>query len=129
MPKAARGDPLRPIVVFALFQGKTPTLLKMALDTGATYTVIPPKAALAIGCDPSRAKRRIQMVTASGVEHVPVVVIPKITCLGVEVAKLEAVCHDLPPSMVEGLLGLNFLIHFKPFRRFAKAIGVAHGSI
>lgn len=116
----------QPIVVFTLFRGKTPKLLKMVLDTGATYTVIPAKAAVAMGCDPARSRRRIQMVTASGVEYVPLVVVPKVHCLGVEVTKLEVVCHDLPPaSTVEGLLGLNFLIHFEPFQHFLKALGTS----
>lgn len=84
--------------------------IKMALDTGATYTMISVEAAIAVGCDPFQAKRRIEITTGSGVEYVPVVVIPEFKTFGVRIRNLEVICHNLPPqSPVEGLLGLNFL--------------------
>jgi len=84
--------------------------LKMALDTGATYTMIPVEAAVAIGCDPLRSRRKIEITTGSSTEYVPLITVPKFRALGVEIKNMDVVCHDLPPqSPVEGLLGLNFL--------------------
>lgn len=51
--------------------------LKMALDTGATYTMIPVEAAVTIGCDPSRSHRKIEITTGNSIEYVPIVTIPK----------------------------------------------------
>ena len=51
--------------------------LKMILDTGATLTTIPSEIALTIGCDPTKSKRRIEMITASGIEYAPLIIIPK----------------------------------------------------
>lgn len=84
--------------------------LKMAVDTGATYTMIPLEAAVAAGCDPVRARRKIEITTGSGVEYVPLVTVPKFRAFGVEIKNMEVICHNLPAqSPVEGLLGLNFL--------------------
>lgn len=84
--------------------------LKMAIDTGATYTMIPFEAAIAIGCEPLRAQRRIEITTGSSIEYVPIITIPKFRVFGIEIKDMEAICHNLPSqSPVEGLLGLNFL--------------------
>jgi len=95
----------------------------MVLDTGATTTIIPPKVAAAIGCDPAKSTQRVSIITASGLEYLPVVRVPLVICLGQRVQSLSVACHDLPPeSTVDGLLGLDFL-HFVPaFREFQQAI-------
>jgi predicted aspartyl protease len=87
-------------------------LVRMILDTGATYTMIHPDALVKIGCEPlSLEKRRI--VTASGVEFVSFTPLPEIRVLGQTFHDLEICVHDLPQSLpAEGLLGLNFLRHF-----------------
>ena len=102
---------------------RRPLLLRLLVDTGATYTMIPMKAAMAIGCDPSIATRRIPIVTVSAVEYTPVVTIPMLTCLGHPFRAVEVACHDLPPqSAVDGLLGLNVLSQLAPFRAFIESI-------
>jgi len=85
----------------------------MILDTGATLTTVPHAVALLIGCDPTKASRRIEIMTASSVEVASLIVIPTIQALGKTLKRVEAVCHDLPAvSSVVGLLGLSFLKHF-----------------
>lgn len=71
--------------------------LKMALDTGATYTIISIEAAMAIGCDPAHAQSKTEITTGSGVEYVPIVTIPKFRALGIEVKNIPVACHNLPP--------------------------------
>ncbi len=91
----------------------------MILDTGATATIIPPQIAIGIGCDPSKSERRVPIITASGLEYLPVIVIPEIACLGKHLLNFEVVCHTLPPqSTMEGLLGLDFLIHLPAYQQF-----------
>jgi len=84
--------------------------LKMAVDTGATYTMIPIEAAVGIGRSPLRSTRKIEITMGGSVEYVPVVTIPKVRVFGKEIKNLQVICHNLPQtSPVEGLLGLNFL--------------------
>ena len=97
--------------------------IKMAMDTGATYTMIPMELAADIGYDPGTSKKRIEISTARGTVFVPLIKISSISCWGMKVKNLEVVCHDLPPqSPVEGLLGLNFLLHFYVFLKFPEKI-------
>lgn len=88
-------------------------LVDMALDTGATYVMIPWDIAEAIGYDPAVSRSRVNMTTASSVEVAPLITVQKVKALGQEVEDVDVVCHDLPPgSRVQGLLGLSFLKHF-----------------
>ena len=85
----------------------------MALDTGATYTVIPWDVAERLGYDPAVATRRVVITTASAIERVPLIVLERMRVLDVEAREVEVVVHDLPPkSRVDGLLGLSFLRRF-----------------
>ena len=84
--------------------------IKMAVDTGATYTMISVEAAITAGCNPNLSQRKIEITTGSNVEYVPLVTIPEFRAFGKKIKKFDVICHNLPsPSPVEGLLGLNFL--------------------
>ncbi len=79
--------------------------------------------AAAIGCDPAKSKRRISIITASGLEYLPLVKIPLMACMGQPARNLSVACHDLPPdSTVDGLLGLDFLRHVSAFQKFRQSI-------
>lgn len=102
---------------------KQSIFIKIAVDTGASFTMISIEAALAIGINPSKSMRHIEITTANGIVFVPVIKIPSFKCFGVELKNIEAVCHNLPPeSCVEGLLGLNFLKGAKVIIDFSKNI-------
>jgi len=105
------------------FGPKGSVTIRMAFDTGATTTFIPPDVAIAIGCDPAKATRRYPMITASSIEYAPALHIPRVACLGKSVEALEVVCHRLPAeSIVQGLLGLDFLRQVPVFQEFEKKI-------
>ena len=100
----------------------------MALDTGATFVMLPWAVAEALGYDPAVSRKRINVHTASSVEVVPVVTVGSIKALGVEVTGVEAACHDLPPgSGVQGLLGLSFLRHLDVDLHFKRMVLEARG--
>ena len=101
----------------------TERIIKMALDTGATFTMIPPEIATDIGYDPVLSKKRIEISTASGSIITPMLNVKSISCLGTKVSNVDVVCHNLPSqSPVEGLLGLNFLVHLPAFVEFLRKI-------
>lgn len=82
----------------------------MALDTGATSTLVRPAILLAIGLDPAASRDRTQVITGSGVEYVPRLKVDLVSALGLEMVQMAVVAHTLPPSAtVDGLLGLDFM--------------------
>jgi predicted aspartyl protease len=99
------------IVVRAELEGPTGSaILRLALDTGATSTLINVGMLVSIGYDPSLVPDRIQVTTGSGVEYLPRVVMRKITALGQERVMFPLLCHTLPSSAgIDGLLGLDFI--------------------
>lgn len=117
MPSPFKSFPLDPvkslIPVEVLLEGPTGRLLiHMALDTGATYTIVPAGTLRAIGYDPAACPHRIEFIAAGSVERRPLLTVRAASAFGVRIQRLQVVCHDLPPrSPVRGLLGLNFLKH------------------
>src|SRR5947209_1795339 len=82
---------------------------RLALDTGATSTMINSAQLVGIGYDPATALQRVQMTMGSGVEYVPRLVVARLEALGQIRTRFEVVAHTLPPSAsVDGLLGLDF---------------------
>ena len=85
-------------------------LVRLAVDTGATSSMIPPKIAVAIGVHPARAKTIRETVTVSGKEFIPLVLVPRLRVFESTLRRIPVICHALPlESPVEGLLGLDLL--------------------
>jgi predicted aspartyl protease len=99
------------IVITAQIWGPTgDTVVRLALDTGATSTLVNAAVLLTIGYDPALAPHRVRMTTGSGVEFVPRLTVQRIGALGREITNFPLLCHTLPPSaLIDGLLGLDFL--------------------
>jgi predicted aspartyl protease len=84
-------------------------VLRMALDTGATATLVNIAMLVGVGYDPALAPTRVQVTTGSGVEYVPRVTMSRIRAPGQERVDFGVLGHTLPPSAgVDGLLGLDF---------------------
>ncbi len=85
-------------------------VVKLALDTGATTTLINRETLLSLGFDPDQSPRQISMTTGSSIETVPIVVLTRLSSLGQHRFGHSVICHALPPSSgLDGLLGLDFL--------------------
>lgn len=84
-------------------------VLRLALDTGATGTLVNVGLLVAVGYDPALSPDRVQVTTGSGVEFVPLITLNKLRSLGKERLAFPILGHTLPPSAgVDGLLGLDF---------------------
>ena len=84
-------------------------VLRLALDTGATDTLVNVGMLVSIGCDPALAPDRRQITTGSGIEFVSHVTLSKIVALGHTRTEFPVLAHTLPPSTgVDGVLGLDF---------------------
>jgi clan AA aspartic protease (TIGR02281 family) len=78
------------------------------VDTGASYTVITPKMAkeLGIRLDGSSS---VEVNTANGTVHAPLVKIKQLSLGGLQVENVEAVVADLGDvNPISGLLGMSF---------------------
>ena len=85
-------------------------VLRLALDTGATATMINVAPLISIGYDPSLVPDRVQVTTGSGVEYAPRVPVIRIKAMGRERNHFPVLAHTLPPSAsIDGLLGLDYL--------------------
>lgn len=86
------------------------TYTRLALDTGATCTLIRPAILVALGYDPAAVGQRVQVTTGSGLEYVPRLAVDRLEALGHVRRLFDVLAHTLPPSAtVDGLLGLDFL--------------------
>ena len=85
-------------------------VVRLALDTGASGTLINVGPMVTAGYDPALAPDRVQITTGSGVEYVPRLPVVRFKALGQERKNFLVLSHTLPPSaQVDGLLGLDFL--------------------
>jgi len=98
------------IIVSAELWGPAGSIvLQLALDTGATSSVVNVAPLIAVGYDPALVSERVQVTTGSGVEFTPRVTLDKIVALEQERIGFPVLGHTLPPSAgVDGLLGLDF---------------------
>ena len=99
------------VLVSAELEGPTGTaIVRLALDTGATATLLNAAILVAVGYDPATAPSRVQMTTGSGVEYAARLVVSRLRAIGQEQTAFTVLGHTLPPSAgVDGLLGLDFM--------------------
>ena len=105
-------DPQKGLIIVPtrLWGPQGDSVVRLALDTGATGSMVNWDILVLLGYDPAVVPNRIQMTTGSGVEFVPVVSCSRIQALGFERKDFYILCHTLPPSAtVDGVLGLDFL--------------------
>jgi predicted aspartyl protease len=85
-------------------------LVRLALDTGTTYTVISPDVLINAGYDLAKFTRWLRIATAGGLMDAPVVQVRSLEALGQAQLNFGVLCHSVPvEATVDGLLGLDFL--------------------
>ncbi len=104
-------DPTQGLIIVStrLYGPDGDVIVRLALDTGATGSMINWDVAVLLGYDPASVKERTQVTTGSGVEFAPRIIIRRIEALERSFDDFPVLCHTLPPSAtVDGLLGLDF---------------------
>lgn len=85
------------IIVLAEVWGPTGSaVLRLALDTGATVTVLSIAMFVALGYDPALSPPRVQVTTGSGVEYAPRVTLSRVLALEQERVDFPVLGHTLP---------------------------------
>ena len=104
--------------------GDSPLLVRLLVDTGASYTVLPTRILQRIGCNLEQPLEKKKIVTANGAIEVPIVAVPWFNCLGIKRENYPVVALSLPASsFTDGLLGMDFL------REVGAIIDVANAEI
>lgn len=89
---------------------KGDAVLRLALDTGATSTLINATRLQAIGYDTDHSPDKVNITTGSGIALAPRISVAEISALERTRAQFSLLAHTLPASIgVDGLLGLDFL--------------------
>lgn len=85
------------------------TSLLLALDTGASSTIISRERLLSLGYDLSAAFEGSRIVTGSRIEFAPEITITKLSALRQQRQGFSVLAYDLPVEAgVDGVLGLDF---------------------
>ena len=111
-------DPDEKLIILDLgiltVDGSWTFFLPVALDTGATSTILPADVLADLGYDPGQpALKRNRIVTGSGIEYASCINVKALIVGGERIDGIDVLCHDLPSeAAVDGLLGLNFLKEF-----------------
>jgi clan AA aspartic protease (TIGR02281 family) len=104
--------------------GDAPILVRLLVDTGASYTVLPTRVLRRIGCNLDQPQQNKKIVTANGALNVPIVIVPWFNCLGIKRKNYPVVALSLPASsFTDGLLGMDFL------REVGAVIDIAQAEI
>ena len=98
------------IIVFTTVFGPTDKVIfHLALDTGASDTMLSPTKLSAIGYNFTDSPK-VEVTMGSGVVQVPDITLLRISALGQERLDFPVLAHALPPtSTIDGVLGLDFM--------------------
>ena len=86
---------------------------RLLLDTGASLTVITPGLLQDLGLDYNHPLRKAWFNTANGVVEAPIFLIDRVSIGSQTVDQLEVAVMSLENQNINGLLGMNFLQHFR----------------
>ena len=99
-------------------------ILRLLIDTGSSYTILPFELLEAIGCNQSFVKEKIRIHTASGLIFAPVVRLARFNSLGEKISDFSVVAYTVPfTTLIDGLLGMDFL------KKIGAVIDIANGII
>lgn len=87
--------------------------VRLLIDTGSSFTVLPVEVLQNLGYDTRNPLRRQELVTGQGRIYAPVINVSWFNCVGQFIEDFEIVAHNLPPNIrINGLIGMDFLTRF-----------------
>jgi predicted aspartyl protease len=88
--------------------------LRLLVDTGASYTILPVKTLEDLGYDLRHPVRQQEIFTGQGRINVPVINVSWFNCTGQLIENFDVCAHNLPSNLwINGLLGMDFLSRFR----------------
>jgi predicted aspartyl protease len=91
-------------------------VLRLLIDTGASYTLLPTRPLEPLGYKLTETTQTRELVTASGVVSAPLLNVRSFNCLGLELADFPVILYNLPTaSKLDGILGMDVLTPNRAF--------------
>jgi predicted aspartyl protease len=88
--------------------------LRVLVDTGSTYTIMPIEALEAIGYNPVGSKNKVRITTASGYVVAPKIKVDSLNIFGKEIKSRAIVCYTLPEGIyADGIVGMDLLTELR----------------
>jgi predicted aspartyl protease len=100
------------LIVKAAIGGITdqPKVIKLLVDTGASYTLLSAKVLLSLGYTLDNPTQRITVIAAGGNLQAPMLQLAWFSCLGQVIQNCPVLAWNLPSGVTaSGLLGMDFL--------------------
>ena len=89
-------------------------VIKLLIDAGSTYTILPVEVLESVGLSPTQSKEHERIATGSGYIMAPKVTIEKLYTLGKQFRRVITIAHTLPfGGTIDGLLGMDLLCRMK----------------
>ncbi len=85
-------------------------VVRLLVDTGSSFTILPIEVLEAIGWDPAAGKDHVRLITGNGIVIAPRVPVEWFHVLGRELKPFSVVAHTIPFSQsFDGLLAMDVL--------------------
>ena len=101
-----------------------PVEVTLLVDTGASYTTLPVQVLKGLGYDTQNPDNwHPGIVTGKGkTQRIPIVQVSSFYCLKKQIIDFPVLAYTLPqPTSWDGVLGMDFLIHFEAVILLAKS--------
>ncbi len=98
------------ILITALLESDDVAVLRLALDTGANFTVLTPQVFENMSQNVPPALETYPLATANGLVSAALVEIESLSALGISRSNFRVAVHALPDVFdIDGVMGLDFL--------------------
>ena len=89
-------------------------VVRLLVDTGSSFTILPVEVLEAIGCDPAASREHARLITGNGIVIAPRVSVRWFNVFGQEIEGISVVAHTIPFSeFFDGLLGMDVLTRLR----------------
>jgi len=95
--------------------------VRLLVDTGASYTMLPVEAIERLGYDTHHPVGTVRLASANGIVVAPLVKVSWFNCLGQLLKNFPIVAHTIPVASFDGVLGMDFLIRRRALIAVAEA--------
>jgi predicted aspartyl protease len=90
-----------------------PRVVRLLVDTGSSYTVVPVQVLLDIGYSPDEPNQTVNIMAAGGILRSPVIAVLEFNCLGQTATDFPVVAMNVPFNPVfNGILGMDFMTRY-----------------